>query len=135
MRLTTRYHFSASHRLQLDSLSPEENRRLFDKCNNPYGHGHDYTLEVTVEGPVAADGQVMKRADLDQFVQNRVVSKLNCKNLNMDVADFSGTNPTTENLAELIRGWLQQDWMFKPKMVKLGIIETPKNRFDWEASR
>jgi 6-pyruvoyltetrahydropterin/6-carboxytetrahydropterin synthase len=133
MKLTARYRFAASHRLQLDQLSPEENRRLFDKCNNPHGHGHDYSLEVTVEGPVGADGQVVNRAQLDSFVHESVIAKLDHRNLNCDVDDFAGINPTTENLAELIGGWLQKDWALTPRLVKLGIIETPKNRFDWEA--
>ena len=134
MRLTAKYRFAASHRLNLQQLSPEENRRLFDKCNNPHGHGHDYTLEVTVEGPVCTDGQVLNRAQLDALVHQRVVTRLDHKNLNCDVAEFSGINPTTENLAELIRGWMETDWPFAPRCVKLAIIETPKNTFVWEAS-
>ena len=133
MRLTAKYRFAASHRLQLDHLSEDENRRLFDKCNNPYGHGHDYTLEVTVEGPVAGNGQVVHRASMDAFIRDRVVAKLDHRNLNCDVADFAGINPTTENLAQLIRGWLETEWSLPPRLVKLSIVETPKNTFVWEA--
>ena len=133
MRLTARYRFAASHRLNLAHLSEEENRRLFDKCNNPYGHGHDYSLDVTVEGPVGEDGQVVNRAALDALIRVRVVAKLDHRNLNSDVPDFAGTNPTTENLAELIRGWLASGWTLPPRLVRLSIIETPKNTFTWEA--
>ena len=61
MRLTSRYRFSASHRLDTPALSPEENQKLYGKCNNPHGHGHDYVLEITVDGPVDQDGQVVNR--------------------------------------------------------------------------
>ena len=135
MKLTARYKFAASHRLNLAHLSAEENHRLFDKCNNPYGHGHDYQLEVTLEGPVGADGQIVNRADLDRLVHERVISKLDHRNLNCDVPDFAGTNPTTENLAELIGRWLLTDWNLCPRLARLGIIETPKNVFVWEAPR
>ena len=134
MRLTTKYRFAASHRLNLEQLSPEENLRIFDKCNNPHGHGHDYTLEVTVEGPVGEDGQVVNRARLNALLEERVVSRLDHKNLNCDVDEFVGINPTTENLAELIREWIETGWPFEPRFVKLTIIETPKNTFVWEAA-
>ena len=135
MRLTARYRFAASHRLNLAQLSVEENQRIFDKCNNPYGHGHDYALDVTVEGDVGPDGQVVNRAQMDAFVRERVIASLDHKNLNCDVEDFAGINPTTENLAELIRGWLTANWTLAPRLVKLSIIETPKNTFVWEADR
>ena len=69
MRLTSRYRFSASHRLDTPVMSPEENRRLYGKCNNPHGHGHDYVLDITVDGPVDQDGQVVNREALDAVVR------------------------------------------------------------------
>ena len=75
MRLTSRYRFSASHRLDTPALTPEENRQLYGKCNNPYGHGHDYVLDVSVEGPVDRDGQIVDREALDALVRERVLAR------------------------------------------------------------
>ena len=104
MKLTRRYRFSASHRLQTPALSAEENRLLYGKCNNPYGHGHDYILDVTLEGARDASGQVANRAELDALVAGRVLARLDHKNLNTDVAELADAVPTTENLASAIRG-------------------------------
>ena len=90
MRLTCRYRFAASHRLDSPALSPEENRKLYGKCNNPYGHGHNYALEVSVEGPVDADGQVVNREALDRLVKQYVLGVVDHKNLNQDVPAFDG---------------------------------------------
>ena len=68
MKLTRRYRFSASHRLDTPALSAEENRKLYGKCNNPYGHGHDYVLDVTVAGSPDESGQIVGREALDQLV-------------------------------------------------------------------
>ena len=74
--LTRRYIFSASHRLHSDSLTPEENRQVYGKCNNPHGHGHNYALEVTVSGQVdAATGMVCNLVDLDAAVRGEVIER------------------------------------------------------------
>jgi 6-pyruvoyltetrahydropterin/6-carboxytetrahydropterin synthase len=73
MRLTSRYRFAAAHRLDSPALNPEENRRLYGKCNNPFGHGHDYVLDVTVEGSPGEDGQVVSRQALDRTVREAVL--------------------------------------------------------------
>ncbi len=110
MRLTRRYRFSASHRLDTPTLSPEDNRRLYGKCNNPYGHGHDYVLDIMLEGPVDASGQVVNRAALDAWVNERVLARLDHRNLNAEVAELVGAVPTTENLALAIRQNLATGW-------------------------
>jgi len=85
MRLTRRYRFSASHRLNSNELTADENARLYGKCNNPYGHGHDYVLDVSVEGRVDASGQIVGRNALDELVQQRVLGHVDHRNLNCDL--------------------------------------------------
>ncbi len=97
MRLTRRYRFAASHRLDSPVLSAEENRKLYGKCNNPYGHGHDYSIDISVEGPLNADGMVVDREALDRLVEERVLRVLDHKNLNQDVPEFERAVPTTES--------------------------------------
>ena len=110
MRLTSRYRFSASHRLDTPALSVEENRRLYGKCNNPHGHGHDYVLEITVDGPVDQDGQVVNRAAMDALVREHVLSRLDHKNLNTDIPELARSVTTTENLATMVHGALAGGW-------------------------
>src|SRR5437660_7636825 len=97
--LTRRYMFSASHRLHNDSMSLEENQATYGKCNNPYGHGHNYALEITVSGPVDdRTGMVCNLLDLDTFVEREVLSRYDRENLNT-LREFSQNVPTTENLS------------------------------------
>ena len=133
LRLTRRYHFSASHRLDSPALSAEENRRLYGKCNYPYGHGHDYVLEVSVEGAVQPDGQVVDRNSLDEWVRERVLRLVDHRNLNQDVAEFGGAIPTTENLAAFIEGRLRQGWTLAPRLSRIRIVETERNTFELKA--
>lgn len=98
--LTRRYRFSASHRLHNDALTPEENRRLYGKCDNAYGHGHNYVLEVTLAGPIhPSTGMVFEIGILDGAVEQEVLERFDHVNLNLDVADFRHRVPTTENLS------------------------------------
>jgi 6-pyruvoyltetrahydropterin/6-carboxytetrahydropterin synthase len=132
VRLTCRYHFSASHRLDTPALSAEENRRLYGKCNNPFGHGHNYTLDVTVEGPVDGDGQVVDPRELNDLVQRHVLGLVDHKDLNRDIPAFVDV-PTTENLAALIERALQQHWNLAPRLARIRISETERNTFVLEA--
>jgi 6-pyruvoyltetrahydropterin/6-carboxytetrahydropterin synthase len=134
VKLTRRYRFSASHRLQTPALSPEENQRLYGKCNNPYGHGHDYVLDVTLEGPRDASGQVANRAALDGLVAQRVLARLDHKNLNTDVAELAAVVPTTENLASSIRGMLVKDWPLAARLQRVRVSETDRNIFELESA-
>ncbi len=133
-RLTRRYHFAASHRLASPALSEEENRRLYGKCNYPYGHGHDYTLEISVQGPAQADGQIVNRQALDELVERRVLRLVDHKNLNLDVPEMEGAVPTTENLASFIERRLLQGWSLAPRLERIRIIETGRNTFELEVS-
>jgi len=132
MTLTSRYRFSASHRLDTSALSPEENRRLYGKCNNPHGHGHDYVLDITVDGPVDRDGQVVNREALDAVVRERVLARLDHKNLNADIPELSGSVTTTENLATLVRGALADGWTLPARLARVRISETARNTFELE---
>ncbi len=139
-RVTRRYEFAASHRLHSIGLSEEENRRLYGKCNNPYGHGHDYVLEVSVHGPLDRQtGRAVDIAALDELVRREVVQPFDHHNLNREVAVFAGEVPalvpTSENLGfeicrRLKRHWKQVfpgEW---PKLEKIRIAETPRNIFE-----
>ena len=134
LRLTRSYPFCASHRLHVDALSEQENFRLFDKCNNPYGHGHNYVLEVTLEGePDPETGLLIGRREIDQLVAGEIVPRIDHKDMNCEVAEFEQLNPTTENLLTVIRGWLLESWcetgLARARPVRLRLLETRKNSF------
>ena len=146
-RVTRRYEFAASHRLHSGELSEEENRRLYGKCNNPYGHGHNYVVEVSVRGPLeGATGRAVDIAVLDELVAREVVGPLDHRNLNREVAVFASVGPalvptlvpTSENLGlescrRLKRNWKQVfpgEW---PKLEKIRIGETARNIFEVRA--
>ena len=135
VRITSRAHFSAAHRLNNDARDAEWNRRIFDKCNNPHGHGHTYTLEVTVEGPIDPErGWVMDFKDLKRVVAERVVRLCDCRNLNTDVPFLSGVNPTAENLA--VRFWDELAPAVAPgRLVRIVLHETERNRVVYEGGR
>src|SRR5947207_15098213 len=98
--VTRKAHFSAAHRLFNPTFSDEKNDAIFDKCNNPMGHGHNYTIEVTVGGiPDPETGYVIDLKQLAQLMEERIVSKVDHKHLNYDVPELSGVIPTAENLA------------------------------------
>ena len=96
--LTRRYLFSASHRLHSPRMSADENRVTYGKCNNPHGHGHNYTMEITVSGPVdQRTGMVCNLVDLDGFVERELLARYDRENLNV-LPEFVANVPTTENL-------------------------------------
>ncbi len=137
IRLTRRYRFCSSHRLHAPGLSETENRELYGKCNNPYGHGHDYALDVSVRGPLDTEsGRVVDLAALDGLVREQVVDALDHRDLNTEVAAFAqGLVPTTENLAVEIRSRLASRWgkVFPgdgPALDGIRIQETKRNRIE-----
>jgi 6-pyruvoyltetrahydropterin/6-carboxytetrahydropterin synthase len=128
--LGRRYRFAASHRLHNSDLSEEENWRLYGKCNNPYGHGHNYILEVLVSGKVdPATGMIANLADLDGFVEREVLEPFDHKSLNEDVAAFRGTVPTTENLCIEIFRRLRP--FPNAKLERIRVQETSNNSFEY----
>ena len=133
-RLTRRYKFSASHRLHSPSMSKEENAELYGKCNNPFGHGHNYVLEVTVRGPVNAEsGRVVNIGVLDAYIQREVISRFDHKDMNRDVPDFVDLVPTTENLSVIVEKRLRRDWISSFGTASLDAVrvqETKRNLFE-----
>jgi 6-pyruvoyltetrahydropterin/6-carboxytetrahydropterin synthase len=128
--LTRRYWFSASHRLHSDDMSEEENRATYGKCNNPFGHGHNYALEVTVSGPVdPSTGMVCNLADLDGFVARAILSRYEHANLNT-LPEFSARVPTTENLCIEIYEILQRGFPYA-HLEKVRMDETMMNSFEY----
>lgn len=98
--VTRRETFSASHRLYNPALTDAQNEAVFDKCSNPNGHGHNYELEVSVEGPIGPEtGYVVDLKELKQIIRREVIAKLDHKHLNHDVDFLRGVIPTAENIA------------------------------------
>jgi 6-pyruvoyltetrahydropterin/6-carboxytetrahydropterin synthase len=139
-RITRRYQFAASHRLHSPQLSEEENQRLYGKCNYPYGHGHNYVVEVSTCGPLDdVTGCAVSVPDLDELVRREVLDAFANRNLNTEIPVFEGTVvPTSENLGveicrRLKRHWHETfsgDW---PKLQMVRIAETPRNIFEVDA--
>ena len=127
---TRAYTISASHRLHADALSAEQNRTTFGKCNNPHGHGHNYRIEVTVGGQIApATGMVINMATLDEVVGQKIVTRFDHMNLNLDPL-FADQVSTTENLSIAIFNLLQP--ALKPAILeKVRIEETENNFFEY----
>jgi 6-pyruvoyltetrahydropterin/6-carboxytetrahydropterin synthase len=125
-----RYRFAASHRLHSEKLSDEENCRVYGKCNNPYGHGHNYVVEVKVSGTInPATGMIVNLMDLDNFVEREVIESFDHKSLNEDVEAFRTTVPTTENLCKEIFQRLQHFPLAKLERVR--VEETSNNAFEY----
>ncbi len=132
VRITRRMHFCAAHRLHRDDWSDERNRKVFRNCANPNWHGHNYELDVTVEGPVDPDtGYVMDLKQLRDLVQDGVVAEVDHANLNMDVGWLDGIIPTTENVVVAIWHRLRGRMPPEVELVKLVLWETPRNRAEY----
>ena len=128
--VTRRVHFSAAHRLHSSGLSEEENRRIFGPCNNPNYHGHNYELDVSVEGNVdPATGYVVDLGIIKRIVEDEVLSRLDHKNLNLDVPEFRDLNPTTENIVIVI--WRLLEGAVPGELKKLVLWETPRNYVEY----
>jgi len=130
IELGRRYRFAASHRLHNSRFTEEENSRVYGKCNNPYGHGHNYVLEIRVSGDVdPATGMIANLADLDSFVRREVLEDFDQHSLNEDVPAFREKIPTTENLCIEIFERLKNSPMARLESVR--IQETANNSFEY----
>jgi 6-pyruvoyltetrahydropterin/6-carboxytetrahydropterin synthase len=128
--LSRRYSFAGSHRLHSAQLSEAENQRLYGKCNNPYGHGHNYVIEVTLEGPVdPATGMIVNLTDLDAYVQKHVLDDFDHRYMNEEVPVFAKQVPTTENLCIEIFNRLRD--FPGARLVGVRIEETSRNSFEY----
>ncbi len=127
--LSRRYRISASHRLHTERFSEEQNCKVYGKCNHPYGHGHNYTVEVMVSGEVdQVTGMVCNLGELDGFVRREIVDRFDEKNLNLDPS-FAAIVPTTENLCVEIYRVLRAGFLYA-KLEKVRVEETSKNFFE-----
>jgi 6-pyruvoyltetrahydropterin/6-carboxytetrahydropterin synthase len=129
--VTRRLMFNAAHRVHNPDLSDAENERLFGKCNNPNWHGHNYTLDVSVRGPIdPRTGYVVDLGVLKQLVRERVVDRIDHRNLNLDVPFMKGIIPTSENIVTAI--WRELEPAVHPgRLVRLVLWETANNYVEY----
>jgi 6-pyruvoyltetrahydropterin/6-carboxytetrahydropterin synthase len=136
--LTRRYRFCASHRLHNEALSEEANLRIYGKCDSPFGHGHNYVLEVTVEGPIDQEtGMAFDLVALDGAVEKEVLERFDHTNLNLDVENFCFRVPTTENVCTEIFHLLKDKVegggpLRAARLARVRLEETNWNFFEYE---
>ena len=130
--ITRRLQFNAAHRVHNPALSDAENQRLFGKCNNPNWHGHNYTLDVSVFGPVdETTGYVVDLSHIKRVVEREVIDKVDHRNFNLEVDFMQGVIPTTENI--VVAMWRVIEPAMRPaKLTKLVLWETPNNYVEYE---
>src|SRR5438445_678806 len=128
--VTRKIEFSAAHRYHNPAFSAEENRPIYGKCNNPYGHGHNYIVEVTVSGKVdPATGMIADLGELDGYVAREIIEPFDHMYLNKDVEAFRDHVPTTENLCMEIFERLKQ--FPSARLVRIRLEETGRNSFEY----
>jgi 6-pyruvoyltetrahydropterin/6-carboxytetrahydropterin synthase len=126
VRYSQKFEFSAAHRLHNPDLSDEENRRLFGKCNNPHGHGHNYELQVTVKGTPPDHSALIAIDDFERIVAETVIDRFDHKNLNAQVPEFAELIPSVENIAMVIYRLLRPQFAGKALLASVTVWETPK---------
>lgn len=134
--ITRKFHFSASHRVYNPALSDEENLKIYGKCSNPNGHGHNYEMDVTVSGDIDPElGYVMDLTQLKILVEKEIIDKVDHKNLNLDVDFMESVLPSTENIA--VTFWNQIESKINAKNRKLYSIrirETINNSIEYRGN-
>jgi 6-pyruvoyltetrahydropterin/6-carboxytetrahydropterin synthase len=132
VRATRRAHFCSAHRLHRGDWSEEKNRAVFGDCSNPNWHGHNYVLDITVEGPVDPDtGFVMDLKQLKSAINDRVVSDVDHRNLNVEVSWLEGTIPSTENFAIAIWDRLAGSLPDGVRLYRIYLQETVNNSVEY----
>ena len=127
VRLSQKFEFSAAHQLCNRSLSDDENRKLFGKCSNPHGHGHNYEVQVTIAGKPDADGIVMHVPSFERLVAETVIDRMDHKNLNVEVPEFREVIPSVENIAMVIYSLLKPKFADgHARLASVTVWETPK---------
>lgn len=124
VQMTQQFEFSAAHRLHCDSLTEQENRDTFGKCNNPSGHGHNYVFDVTIAAATDDSGSVVNLNKFQDTVKAEIIDRLDHKHLNQDVPYFADVNPSVENIAVAIYDWLKGK--LEAELVAIKVFETPK---------
>jgi len=133
VRVTRRLHFSAAHKLGREDWSADRNEEVFGLCASPNWHGHNYELDVTLEGEIDPEtGFVYDLKALRELVEARVVNDVDHRNLNLDVEWLSGVNPTTENLAVAIWRRIADGLPPHVQLVRIGLWETPRNYVEYD---
>lgn len=128
-------HFNAAHRLHNPAWTDEKNREVFDKCNNPEYHGHNYELIVSVRGEIDPQtGYVMDMKVLKDLIRNKIEQRFDHKNLNTQTEEFKKLNPTAENIAVVIYDLLKPD-LDNDLELKITLYETPRNYVEYEGER
>jgi 6-pyruvoyltetrahydropterin/6-carboxytetrahydropterin synthase len=132
--VTRRLRFNAAHRLHNPALSDDENARIFGKCNNPNWHGHNYVLEVSVEGPIDdRTGYVIDLSILKSIVQHEVIDRVDHRNLNVEVDFMRGVNPTAENI--VVACWRVLERHVVPgRLRRLRLWETENNYVEYDGA-
>lgn len=129
--LTRVYRFSASHRLHAPGLSNAENERIYGRCNNPRGHGHDYALEVTVQGtPDPGTGRIVPVGTLDEIVSRTILGRFDRRDLNEDKDAFGEVVPTAENILRVFWGLIEPS-LPAGTLYRLRLVETRDNQFEY----
>ena len=132
VRATRRVHFSAAHRLHRPEWSDARNTEVFGECANPLWHGHNYELDVTVEGPVdPTTGFVMDLKHLRDVLEERVIRDVDHRNLNLQVSWMEGINPTAENLVVAIWNRVALTLPTGVRLVRIVLHETPRNAVEY----
>ncbi len=137
IRVTRRYSFPAAHVMSNPEFSDEENRRVFGKCANPNGHGHNYGIEVSVAGPVDPEsGHVMPPDELDAVFDATIRSRMSHRMLN-DLEEFRGVVTTAEEIARVVHARLEPAIAERgeARLDRVRIIETPKNASEYGVRR
>ena len=129
IRITRCYRFAASHRLHSHELSEVQNQEVYGKCNNPFGHGHNYTIEIGVRGEIdGGTGCAVDLIQLDKLVIKHVVSEFDHRYLNEEIPAFSTMVPTAENIGIETRRRLEAVWPAGfPVLEKVRVQETKRN--------
>ncbi len=126
-------HFNAAHRLHNNMLTDEQNKKIYGKCNNPNYHGHNYELFVKVTGYInPTTGYVIDTKYLSEIINNKIIEKFDHRNLNLDVEELNGKNPTTENVALTIYEILRKEIDNQYEM-KITLYETERNYVEYPA--
>ncbi len=130
--VTRKAHFSAAHRLYNPTFSDERNEAVFDKCNNPHGHGHNYTLEVTVAGiPDPLTGYVIDLKKLASMIDEYIIDKVDHKHLNFDVPELRGIIPTAEHIA-IVFWQLLEPRISEGKLYSIKVFESDNNFVEYK---
>ncbi len=131
MKIIRIEHFNAAHRLNNPAWSIEKNKQVFGKCNNDNFHGHNYQLEVHLEGPIDPEtGYVMDMKLLSDIIRDEIIERFDHRNLNLDCPEFKGVNPSAENIARIC--WeLLRDKIDASLQLTLRLWETPRNGVEY----